>query len=156
MLRTRLQTGVFKTLMLDIMAPEAHQSDCNYVHELSRPPLCKNLAWWVVTQRTSKTTKLSKLGPSHLCGDGHLPRDNTVSSAPLHLHTTAWPPLLSLKVYSYTTLLQQTFKAYSRYNHLSCFKNLGFIIINFIILFLITECLKNLHIVSIFSCKVNW
>ena len=39
MLQTRLQTGVCETLMLDVMAPEAHQNNCSYVHQLSRPTL---------------------------------------------------------------------------------------------------------------------
>ena len=30
-LRTRLLTGMCGTLMLDVMAPEAHQNDCTYV-----------------------------------------------------------------------------------------------------------------------------
>ena len=34
--------------------------------------LHKDLAWWAVTQRTMKTTKLSKLGGGCLLGYGHL------------------------------------------------------------------------------------
>ena len=62
--------------MLDVVAPESHQNDHSNVRELSRPSfnsLHNNLAWWEVTQRTSKTTRLSKLGGGHLLGDGHLP-----------------------------------------------------------------------------------
>ena len=60
-LRTRLQTGVLRP---DVMALEVHQNYCSCVRELIRPTfdsLRKNLAWWVVTQNTSKTTELSKL-----------------------------------------------------------------------------------------------
>ena len=48
-----------KTLLLDIVAPEEHQNDRSYVRELSTfDLLCKNLVWWVVTQRTSKNHKI--------------------------------------------------------------------------------------------------
>ena len=57
---------VCETLMPDVVAPEAHQSDRSYVRELSGPTfdsLLKNLARWAVTRRTSKTNiELSKLG----------------------------------------------------------------------------------------------
>ena len=49
MLQTRLWTDVYKTLMLDVVAPEAHQNDSSYVSELSGPtfnPLHKNFAGW--------------------------------------------------------------------------------------------------------------
>ena len=63
--------------MPDVVAPEAHQYDCSYVCEFSGPTfdsLHKDLAWWLVTQRTSKRNiKLSKLGSGHLYGDGCLP-----------------------------------------------------------------------------------
>ena len=45
-----------ETLMPVVMVPEAHQNNRSYVCELSRPTfesLLNNLAWWVVTQRTS-------------------------------------------------------------------------------------------------------
>ena len=48
--------GVCETMMTDVVVPEAHQNDRSYVHELSGPTfdsLCNNLAWWVVTRRTS-------------------------------------------------------------------------------------------------------
>ena len=38
-----------ETLMLGVMAPEAHQNDRGYVRELSGltfDSLCKKLAWW--------------------------------------------------------------------------------------------------------------
>ena len=57
MWQIRQQTGVCEPLMPDVVAPEAHQYDCSYVREFSGPTfnsLHKNLAWWLVTQRTSK------------------------------------------------------------------------------------------------------
>ena len=54
---------VCETLLPNVVAPEAYQNGCSYVHELSGPTfdsLRKNLAWWAVTWRTSKTTELSK------------------------------------------------------------------------------------------------
>ena len=45
-----------ETLMPVVMAPEAHQNNHSYVCELSGPTLeslLNNLAWWVVTRRTS-------------------------------------------------------------------------------------------------------
>ena len=48
---------VCETLLLDVVAPEAYQNGCSYIHELSGPKfdsLCINLAWLAVTQRTSK------------------------------------------------------------------------------------------------------
>ena len=68
--------GVHETLLPDVMAPGACQNDCRYVRELSGLILgsvCKNLAWWAVTQRTSKTKELSKLKGGHLHRNGHLP-----------------------------------------------------------------------------------
>ena len=60
----------------DVVAPKAHQNNCSYGSSADLPSdsLCKNLAWWVVTWRTSKNKKLSKLGVGHLCGYGCLPR----------------------------------------------------------------------------------
>ena len=53
--------GVCETLLPDVVVHEVHHNDHSYVRELSRSTfssLRKNLAWWAVTQ---KTTKLSKL-----------------------------------------------------------------------------------------------
>ena len=43
----------------DVVAPKAHQNNCSYVSSADLPSdsLCKDLAWWVVTWRTSKTKK---------------------------------------------------------------------------------------------------
>ena len=59
-LQTKLWRGVCKTLLLDVVASEAHQSNRSYMYvsELTRPTfdsLRKNLARWAVTQITSKT-----------------------------------------------------------------------------------------------------
>ena len=46
-----------KTLMPDVMVPEAHQNNHSYVCELSGltfDSLHNNLAWWAVTWRVSK------------------------------------------------------------------------------------------------------
>ena len=59
-----------KTLMPDVMAPEARQNDHNYVRDLGGltfNSLCKNLAWWAVTQMISKKNK-TKLGGGRLIG----------------------------------------------------------------------------------------
>ena len=77
----RLQMGVCKTLMLDIVVPEVHKNDRSYV-ELSRPTfdsLCNNLAWWVVTWRTSKDHKTVKIGGSTLARGWVLAQDNMVN-----------------------------------------------------------------------------
>ena len=50
---------------------KAHQNDRSYVRELSGPTfdtLRKNLAWWAVTRRVSKTTELSKLREAACAG----------------------------------------------------------------------------------------
>ena len=57
MLQTRLWTGMYETLMLDVMVPEAHQNNCSSVFD----SLNKNLAWWAVTRRTSKHHKTVKI-----------------------------------------------------------------------------------------------
>jgi len=44
-----------------------------YLFNLLAANLRKNLAWWAVTRRTSKTTELSKLDGGGLCGDECLP-----------------------------------------------------------------------------------
>ena len=52
------------TLLLDVVAHEMHQNDHSYVRELSGPTfgsLCKNLAWWVVTWKTSRKHKTVKI-----------------------------------------------------------------------------------------------
>ena len=62
---TRLQSGVCKTLMPDVVAPEAHENYHSYVRELrgsALDSLCKNLAWWVVTHRNSINHKTVKIG----------------------------------------------------------------------------------------------
>ena len=62
---TRLHSGVCKTLMPDVMVPEAHQHYRSYVRELrgsALDSLHKNLAWWVVTHRNSKNHKTVKIG----------------------------------------------------------------------------------------------
>ena len=62
--------GVCEPLMPDVVAPKAHQNNRSYVSSANLPldSLCKNLAWWVVTQRTSKNHKTVKLGGGHLLG----------------------------------------------------------------------------------------
>ena len=68
-------------LMPDVMAPEVHQYDCSYVREFSGPTfvsLHKNLAWWLVTQRTSKNHKTVKIGWWALVQRWVLARNNTV------------------------------------------------------------------------------
>ena len=58
--------------MQDVVVPGAHQNNHSYVHELSGPTfdsLCKNLAWWVITWRTSKNYKPSKMGYGSLARD---------------------------------------------------------------------------------------
>ena len=62
----------------DVVVPKEHQNNCSYVSSADLPSdsVCKDLAWWVVTWRTSKKKrkkKLSKLGVGHLCGYGSLP-----------------------------------------------------------------------------------
>ena len=79
-------TDVCETLILDVV-PEANQNDHSYVCELSRPTfdsLCKMLAQWAVTRRTSKTTRLSKLGGAWALARGWaLARDNMVYASPV-------------------------------------------------------------------------
>ena len=56
MLWTRLQMGVCESLLPDVVALEAYQNVCSYVHEVSGSTLnslCKNLTWWAVTRKTS-------------------------------------------------------------------------------------------------------
>ena len=60
-----IQMYVCRTSPLGVVAPEVHQNDHSYVCAFSGlifDSLCKNLAWWVVSLKTSKTTTLSKLG----------------------------------------------------------------------------------------------
>ena len=49
--------SVCKPLMPDVMAPKAHQNNHNYVSsaDLHSDSLHKNLVWWEVAQRTSKS-----------------------------------------------------------------------------------------------------
>ena len=56
--------------MPDIVVPKAHPNNRRYVSSADLPldSLCKNLVWWAVTRRTSKITKLSKLGGGCLSG----------------------------------------------------------------------------------------
>ena len=49
--------GVCETLLPDVVVHEVHHNDHSYVRELSRSTfssLRKNLAWWAVTQKTTK------------------------------------------------------------------------------------------------------
>ena len=51
-------------VMPDVVSPEVHQNNWSYVTPVDLPSdsLCENLAWWPITRRALKTTKLSKLG----------------------------------------------------------------------------------------------
>ena len=76
--------GVYKTSMLDVMAPEAHQNIRRYACELCEPTfnsLCKNLDWWVVTWRISKK---HKIWGQALAWGRVLTQDNTVLSTLLN------------------------------------------------------------------------
>ena len=54
---------------------------CTWIHQTYlRFTISKNLAWWVVTWRTSKITELSKLGSGHLRMDGPLPGQCNMSN----------------------------------------------------------------------------
>ena len=55
---------VCEPLMPDFMVPNAHHNNCNHVSSvgLLSNSLCKNLAWWAVTRRTSKNHKAVKIG----------------------------------------------------------------------------------------------
>ena len=66
--------GCVLTLMPDVVASKAHQNNRSYVSSADLPSdsLGKNLAWWAVTQRTSKNHKTVKVG------GWALTRDNTV------------------------------------------------------------------------------
>ena len=57
-------TGMCEPVMPDVVSPEVHQNNWSYVTPVDLPSdsLCENLAWWPVTRRALKTTKLSKLG----------------------------------------------------------------------------------------------
>ena len=71
----------------------------SYVRELSGPTfdsLCNNLAWWVVTRRPQKTTKLQNWGWAFARGWA-LAWDNTIL-----LHTLTVYPLneLVLKIFN--------------------------------------------------------
>ena len=70
-LRTRLQTDVCEPLMPDVVASKVHQNNRSYVSSADLPSdsLCKNLAWWVVTQRTLKNHKTVKIGGVGTCPD---------------------------------------------------------------------------------------
>ena len=46
--------GVCETLLPDVVAPEAHQNDHSYVHELSGPTFDSLHKNWAVTRRTKK------------------------------------------------------------------------------------------------------
>ena len=61
-LRIRPWAGVCEPLMPDVMVPEVHQNNRSSANLLSNS-LHEKLAWWAVTRRT---TKLSKLGGGHL------------------------------------------------------------------------------------------
>ena len=67
-----------ETLLPDVVASEAHQNDCSYVCELSRPTLDslrKNLHGGRLRRGPQKA---AKLGGRRLCGDGCFAWDNTV------------------------------------------------------------------------------
>ena len=68
MLWTRPRTGVCVPLMPGVVVPEAHQDDHSCVNDLTLSSH-KNLAWWVVTRRTSKTHKTIKIGRWALAKD---------------------------------------------------------------------------------------
>ena len=55
----RPRTGVCE----DVVVPKEHQNNRNYVSSVDLPSdsLCKILAWWAVTQRTSKNHKAVKI-----------------------------------------------------------------------------------------------
>ena len=71
-----LRMDVCEPLMSDVVATKVQQTNRSYVTSADLPSdsLHKILAWWAVTQRTLKTTKLSNLGGGCLPGYG----DNTV------------------------------------------------------------------------------
>ena len=65
----------------DVVAPKAHQNNCSYVSSADLPSdsLCKDLAWWVVTWRTSKNKKKTvKIGGWALVRVWAVAWDNTV------------------------------------------------------------------------------
>ena len=76
MLRTRLRTGVCKTLMPDVVAPEAHQNDRSYVRELSRPTF--DFTTQQFSMVGSCTEDLKKRHKTVKIGGWALARDNTV------------------------------------------------------------------------------
>ena len=49
--------GVCETFLPDVVAPEAHQNDRSYVHELSGPTFDSLHKNWIVTRRTKKSVK---------------------------------------------------------------------------------------------------
>ena len=70
----RLRPGVCKTLMPDVVVPEAHQNDHSYVREISGPTfdsLCSSLTWWAVIY--IEDLKKKQKNPSKPEG-GRLPR----------------------------------------------------------------------------------
>ena len=69
-LQMRSRTGVCEPLMPDVVANKVHQNNCSYVSSADLPSdsLCKNLAWWAVTWRT---TKLSKWEVGGACPGQH-------------------------------------------------------------------------------------
>ena len=60
--------GVCEPLMPDVVTPKVHHNNRSYSADLP-----SDLAWWAVTQRTSKNHKLSKLRGGHLRGYDRLP-----------------------------------------------------------------------------------
>ena len=79
-LRTRLRTDVCEPLTPDAMASKVHQNNRGYVSSVDLPSdsLRKNLAWWVVTRRTSKNHKTVKIGRWALSQIWALVQDNSV------------------------------------------------------------------------------
>ena len=73
-LQRRPRTGVCEPLMPDVVVSKVHQNNPSYVSSADLPSdsLCKNLAWWAVTWRTSKNHKTVKIGGGRLLRYGHL------------------------------------------------------------------------------------
>ena len=64
----------------DVAAPKVHQNNCSYESSADLPSdsLHKDLAWWVVTWRTSKNHKTVKIGGWVLVRVWALAQDNKV------------------------------------------------------------------------------
>ena len=89
MLWTRLQMDVRETLLPDVMALELRMFAVMYMRSanLRSNLLCKNLAWWVVTWKTSINHRSVKIGGWAHAWGWVLARDNMVlymNSLPVH------------------------------------------------------------------------